>query len=123
MAITVCSGADDGIGHQIAKGVMQLGRIPADDLCARRHRDVDALMSLVERARHVGYDVVRQDENVAVDDIESLLTGVQPGEPQEILDEPLHPLGMARDNRQEPAALLGVAVAVGQGLDVSADCR
>ena len=84
---------------------------------------VDALLPLVERARHVGDDVVHERADVAVDDIERLLAGVEPREPQQILDEPLHALGMARDDRQEPPALLGVAVALGQRLDIAADRR
>ena len=54
-------------------------------------------------------------------EIERLLTGVEPRQPQQILDEPLHPLRVARDDLEEPAALVLVGVALRQRFDVAAN--
>ena len=71
---------------------MQLGGIAADDLRAGCDGDVDAAVALVERRRHIGHDRCTSARDVAVDDVEGLLAGVEPGQPKEILDEPLHAL-------------------------------
>ena len=58
---------------------------------------------------------------VAGDEIERLLAGVEPRQPQQILDQPLHPLRVPRDDLEEPPPLVLVGVALRQRLDVAAD--
>ena len=54
-------------------------------------------------------------------DVERLLAGVEPRQPQQILDQPLHPLRVARDDLEEPAPRPRAGVAFGQRFDVAAD--
>ena len=86
----------DGIGDQVAQRVVQLGRIAADDFGAGRDGDLDALRRSASAGTRSAATACDERAGVAVDDVERLLAGIEPRQPQQILDQPLHPLGVTR---------------------------
>ena len=102
---------------------MKLCRIGADRFGSRADRDLDLLAPRVECRREVGHHRLRQRARVAQGDVERFLPGVEPCQPQEVLDETLHAQRVALDDLEEPLAFVSARVALEQHLDVSANRR
>ena len=70
---------------------------------ARRSTD-DLLRGVRVGERQVGLDAAEERLDGARHALERLLTGVEPREPQQIADEPLHPQRVARDDFEKSLA-------------------
>ena len=76
----------------------------ADGLGAGAIVDLDALPALVGGRPRSATTRLDERARVAGDDVERLLAGVEPRQPQQILDQPLHPLRVPPDDLEEPRA-------------------
>ena len=96
------------VRDQIAQRVVQLGRIGAHASRRPARSSISTRwLRALERRRDVGDDRLRRALRVSQrDEVERLLAGVEPRQPQQILDQPLHPLRVARDDLEKAAAVL-----------------
>ena len=111
------------IRDKISQHIVQLGGIRLCDSGAVADRDQHLLPPRLECRCKIGHHRVREPAQVARRNIERLLAGVEPREAQQVLDEALHPFGVARDDRQETLRFLRGRVSFGERFDVPANGR
>ena len=102
---------------------MQLGRIAVDLTRLGRDVDRDPLTLRLDRRGEVGNDGAEDLLDVAACSLERLLPRIEPRQPQQVLDQPLHPRRVPRDDLEKLPRVLGIGRLVEQRLDVSANRR
>ena len=103
----------DGVGHEVAKDVMKFGRVGADHRGIGRDRHFDTLPAFLRGRLEIVDDSLDQQARIAGHEIERLLPGVEPREPKEILDQPLHPQRLPADDLEESPPIVRVRVIFG----------
>ena len=66
-------------------------------------------------------DAAQQSIDVARHELDALLAGIQPRQPQQVLDEPLHPRRMTMDDVEEFLSRVSIVRIVKQRFGVSLD--